>query len=193
MLKYIDQLKGYEYSIPQRGTVTKENAKDLYNIVKALNIYNNFKLTSKMIDILLNDKIKEINKLNSLSAEESIISTYKQKKALIRIIFGKHYCVKVYCNLMALLTKLDNVYQIKERPSTIRSEVSIADIESPIVENREEVKKNRRKADQDQVYFYNEVILPFLKGLAKDLKGYDLKEEKKIMVNDLLSIVQMTS
>lgn len=196
MLRYNDHLKSWEYSIPQRGHVTKDNAKDLYNICKVWSVWSNFKVSSKLIDILLNNKTEAIKKLEAIAKEETITATYKQKRALIRIIFGRHYEVKTYLEVMQLFTTIEELYvpKPKEEPSNRVHIMSIAEDEAPktvpeTVSNNP-LDLNKRKEDQDQQYFYQEKVKPFLRALAKAVKDQNLAEEKDVFVNDLLGIIQ---
>lgn len=155
-----------EYSIPQRGSVTKDNAKDLYTITKLLEVWNTFKLTSELIGILLKNDLKKINKIHKIVLEPTTSATYNQKKALNRIIFGRHYSVNTYLKLMEVLIRLKNIQYAKKIEHKIN-------VDNPNPE-----------------FFYAEKILPFLWNRLKEIKENNLKNEKALFINDLSAIIQ---
>lgn len=203
-----------EYSIPKRGHVTRDNAKDLYYIVKGLKTYTSFKLSSALIDILLNDKLDKIDQLKNIIKEDTGPATYKQSKALNRIIFGRHYQVDTYLDLMEYfvndLDPADILRAEKPKNDDWKNIVDLGqDTEKPIetevelkkpIENEVELKNpfenevenaisKRRKTDDPQ-YFYINKILPFLKQTAQGIKQGNLKEEKKQFTTDLLNMIR---
>ena len=176
--------KLFEYSIPQKGNVTKKNTSDLYNLTKLLETYNSFKLTGSLIGILLNDDTKKIKKLQGIVKEPTIEATYKQKKALNRIIFGKHYTVKTYMELMEMLVRLEDIEYCKKEHNPLEN------IMDPLYQDNKTREKNTRKSDEDPAYFYTEKILPFLWNIARDISDNKLEKEKILFKNDLKSIIQ---
>jgi hypothetical protein len=79
-------------------TVSPEEAQELFAKIKASKPYKSFDYSSKLIDILLNNDLDEVKELNKDNRDYP--ATYKQTRALYRIIFGKHYNHTVYDALM---------------------------------------------------------------------------------------------
>lgn len=197
------------YSIPQKKWVTKQNAKDLSRLVQQLEVYKTRKLTGSIIHILFEDDIKEIDKLDKIAQEPTGPATRKQLRALYGLIYGRKnnrtYTVETYLALMEKLTSLEDITYYKQEIKKERSRIIDLDEAKKKTEEKNKarvllmpgkVEQLKRRKQDDPVYMYNEVILPFLKNLAHDFKTHnipEMNEYKEVFVNELLNIVQATT
>ena len=67
----------FEYSIPKKGNVTKQNAKDFYNVCKSLEIESNFNLCSGILDIIINEDLSKVKNLQKVTTNNKREATYK--------------------------------------------------------------------------------------------------------------------
>jgi hypothetical protein len=79
------------------------DAKKLYHKIKDRKAYTSYHLTHDLIDILLNNKIDMIDQLKSIETDTNNPATYKQTRALQRIVFGMHYDQETFNRLMTTL------------------------------------------------------------------------------------------
>lgn len=79
--------------------VDKDQAKKLFDTIRLLKPYRSMDFTSKVMDILLENDIELVDKLKPIRDNENP-ATYKQTKALYRIIFGRHYKSETYNELI---------------------------------------------------------------------------------------------
>lgn len=98
-----------EYSVPQRGSVTRQCATDLYHVKQSLELNDNFNVTSALIGVLLDDDLKKLATIPAIAIKATVKATYKQMRALNRIIYGKHYTVKTYLEVMDTLVNLESI------------------------------------------------------------------------------------
>jgi len=102
---------------PKKGKVARKAACDLWrNTVKL----RNKQISSYLIGLLLKgceaDQAVEFKNLVVNRKEESEDETWKQGRALNNIIFGKHYSIDTYENIMLTL------YQAETQKEKIREE-----------------------------------------------------------------------
>ena len=98
-----------EYTVPKRGSVTRQCATDLYHVKQSLELNDNFNVTSALIGILLEDDLKKLATIPAIAIKATVKATYKQMRALNRIIYGKHYTVKTYLEVMDTLVNLESI------------------------------------------------------------------------------------
>ncbi|MHA2089096.1 MAG: hypothetical protein ACW972_12515 [Promethearchaeota archaeon] len=97
----------------KRGNVTKQAALDMYNMIKASGIKDNSCLTWHIVNILVNNNESNQSSITGLPevAKRKSFKTAskKQLRALNRTIFGKHYSVEVYREMMETLFNLKEI------------------------------------------------------------------------------------
>lgn len=119
MVNHIQFLWGAEmikYHLPVRGKVTKENAKELYWALKPWRCKANSRLFIAWL--IKGFSVKEAVKvfkagtiIPSREARRSQPESYKQFQALNRLIFGRHYSVGTFENIILFLAKLERQEQ----------------------------------------------------------------------------------
>jgi len=67
------------------------DAKNLYHKIKDRKAYISYHFTHDLLDILINNNVDMIDTLNNIPEEPNNPATFRQTRALQRVVFGMHY------------------------------------------------------------------------------------------------------
>ena len=100
-----EETEAIEEPVEEQSTgkeVSKQEASELYQLIKARKPYRNFDLSKKLIGVLLEKDIDNIDEIKTIQ-DTGNPATYKQNKALNRIIFGRYYSKDTMNQLLNVL------------------------------------------------------------------------------------------
>lgn len=109
-----------KYHLPRRGKITRENAKELYWALLPYRCRQNsrFFIAWLLKGLSVDEAVSKIDQiLPPKKAKKSEPESYEQYRALKNIIFGRHYSVETFENIMLLLAMIEE----KERQEQARA------------------------------------------------------------------------